>query len=70
MDFNMPPHLKQVVLDKWDGDYHSMDHLRDALGNHKYSEEKWQLFKQFTRELDRIRETNVVEYIPELEGEF
>ena len=67
---NMPPHLKQCVLDKWDGNYHSMDHLRDALGNHKYSEEKWQLFKQFTRQLDRIRGTNVVEYIPELEGEF
>ena len=31
---------------------------------------EWKLFKQFTRELDRIRGTNVLEYIPQLEGEI
>tara|TARA_B100001094_G_scaffold96998_1_gene93029 strand:+ start:564 stop:1856 length:1293 start_codon:yes stop_codon:yes gene_type:complete len=67
---NIPPHLKQRVLDKWDKNYHAMDYLRDALKNPKYKEKEWELFKHFTRELDRIRGTNVLDYIPELEGEF
>tara|TARA_X000001036_G_C20671186_1_gene802536 strand:+ start:504 stop:1886 length:1383 start_codon:yes stop_codon:yes gene_type:complete len=67
---NMPPHIKQRVLDKWDGNYHSMDYIRTALENPKYKEKEWELFKHFTRELDRIRGTNVLDYIPELEGEF
>jgi hypothetical protein len=35
-----------------------------------YDEKQWELFKHFTRELDKIRGTDVLEYIPQLEGEF
>lgn len=67
---NMPPHIKQRVLDKWDKNYHALDRLRDSMKNPKYKPDQWELFKHFTRELDRIRGTNVLDYIPELEGEF
>ena len=32
--------------------------------------DQWELFKNFTRDLDDIRNTNVLDYIPQLEGEF
>ena len=67
---NMPPHLKQRVLDSWDKGYHLLDYMRDHLKKTEYDEEQWELFKQFTRELDKIRGTNVLDYIPQLEGEF
>ena len=67
---NMPPHLKQRAIDCWDGMYHSLDALREALTRPEYDKNQWKLFKQFTRELDRIRGTNVLQYIPQLEGEI
>jgi len=35
-----------------------------------YDENKWQLFKQFTNELDKMRGTNILDCVPQLEGEF
>jgi len=67
---NMPPHIKQRVIDTWDKNYHSLDRIRDSMKNTKYKPDQWELFKHFTRELDRIRGTNVLDVIPQLEGEF
>ena len=67
---NMPPHVKQRVLETWDKGYHSLDFMRENLHKTKYKEDQWQLFKNFTRDLDDIRKTNVLDYIPQLEGEF
>ena len=67
---NMPPHVKQRVLETWDKGYHSLDFMRENLHKTKYKEDQWQLFKNFTRDLDDIRNTNVLDYIPQLEGEF
>ena len=66
----MPPHIKQRVIDCWDKKYHLLDELRERMLVQKYNQNKWQLFKQFTRELDKMRGTNILDYIPELEGEF
>mgnify|MGYP001164988001 CR=1 FL=1 len=67
---NMPPHLKQRVLETWNKGYHQLDYMREHLKKPNYNEEQWQLFKQFTQELDKLRDTNVLDYIPQLEGEF
>ena len=67
---NVPPHIKQRVIDCWDKKYHLLDELRNRMLVQEYDENKWQLFKQFTRELDNMRGTNVLDYIPQLEGEF
>ena len=67
---NMPPHIKQRVLDRWNKNYHSMDYLRDSMKRTKYDEYQWQLFKQYTTELDKIRKQSVLDHIPELVGEF
>ena len=67
---NMPPHIKQRVIDCWDKKYHLLDELRNRMLVQEYDENKWQLFKQFTRELDNMRGTNVLDYVPQLEGEF
>ena len=67
---NMPPHIKQRVLENWNKGYHQLDYMREHLRKTKYSEKQWQLFKHFTIELDKLRGTNVLDYIPELEGEF
>ena len=66
----MPPHIKQRVLDRWNKNYHSMDYLRDSMKRTKYDEYQWQLFKQYTTELDKIRKQSVLDHIPELVGEF
>ena len=66
----MPPHLKQRVLETWDKGYHQLDYMREHLKKPNYDQEQWELFKQFTQELDKLRGTNVLDYIPQLEGEF
>ena len=49
---------------------YNLDFMRENLHKTKYKEDQWQLFKNFTRDLDDIRKTNVLDYIPQLEGEF
>ena len=44
--------------------------MREHLKKPNYDQEQWELFKQFTQELDKLRGTNVLDYIPQLEGEF
>ena len=67
---NMPPHIKKRVIETWDKKYHLLDELRNRMTVTDYSEKQWKLFKQFTNELDKMRGTNVLDYIPQLEGEF
>ena len=67
---NMPPHIKQRVIDCWDKKYHLLDELRERMLVQNYDENKWQLFKQFTNELDKMRGTNILDCVPQLEGEF
>ena len=66
----MPPHIKKRVLETWDKKYHLLDELRERMLVQEYDEHKWKLFKQFTRELDKLRGTNILDYIPQMEGEF
>ncbi len=67
---NMPPHIKQRVIDAYDKDYHVLEEIKNKMYDTNYDEKQWELFKHFTRELDKIRGTDVLEYIPQLEGEF
>ena len=60
---NMPPHIKKRVVETWDKKYHLLDELRNRMTVTDYSEKQWKLFKQFTNELDKMRGTNVLDYI-------
>ncbi len=71
LDLNiMPMYLKEAVLARWTKKYHALDVLRERLTVDSYDEKNWNLFKQFTSELDRMRGTNIVDHIPEMAGEF
>ena len=71
LDLNiMPTHIREAVLARWTKNYHALDALKDRLSVDNYDEKNWNLFKQFTRELDRMRGTNIVDHIPEMAGEF
>tara|TARA_X000001036_G_scaffold75471_1_gene67005 strand:- start:8276 stop:9532 length:1257 start_codon:yes stop_codon:yes gene_type:complete len=67
---NMPLHIKQRVIDSWDKKYHLLDELRKRMLVKEYDEKQWHLFKKFTKALDKMRGTNVLDYIPQMEGEF
>ena len=67
---NMPPHIKKRVIETWDKKYHLLDELLKKMYNDDYDAHQWELFKQFTINLDKMRNTNVLDYIPQLEGEF
>ena len=67
---NMPLHIKQRVIDSWDKKYHLLDELRKRMLVKEYDKKQWHLFKKFTKELDKMRDTNVLDYIPQMEGEF
>ena len=67
---NMPPNVKKDVLSKWTKDYPILRNLRKMLSQETYNEHEWELFKQFTIELDRMRKTDVKKVLPELAGEF
>ena len=67
---NMPPHVKKIALQKWTKDYPILRKLRKQLSNEKYDKEQWELFKKFTIELDKMRNTDVKKVLPELVGEF
>lgn len=67
---NMPPNVKKDVLSKWTKDYPILRNLRKMLSQETYNEHEWELFKQFTIELDRMRKTDIKKVLPELAGEF
>ncbi len=67
---NMPLHIKQRVIDSWDKKYHLLDELRKRMLVKEYDEKQWHLFKKFTKALDKMRGTNVLDCIPQMEGEF
>jgi radical SAM protein with 4Fe4S-binding SPASM domain len=67
---NMPAHVKQRVLESWDKKYHLLDELRERMLVTEYDLHAWQLFQQFTVQVDRLRGTDVLDYLPQLKGEI
>lgn len=66
----MPDKLKQKVYDIIsEKDYYSLQSIKKSLEKRCYDEHKWQLFIEFTKELDKMRNTNVLDVIPYL-GEY
>jgi len=69
LDINiMPDKYKQIAIDKMK--YKSLDTIKSALSKSSYDDKQWQLFKQFTSELDKMRNTDIKNIVPELAGEF
>jgi len=50
--------------------YKSLDTIKKALTKSSYDEKQWELFKQFTIELDKMRDTDIKTVVEELAGEF
>lgn len=69
LDINiMPDKYKQMAIDKMK--YKSLDTIKKALTKSSYDEKQWELFKQFTIELDKMRDTDIKTVVEELAGEF
>lgn len=72
LDINiMPDQLKQraisIIEEK---NYKSLDIIKKALSRSSYDERLWNLFIGFTNDLDKMRNTDVKQVIPELEEYF
>ena len=68
---NMPSELKKLAREKLNKyPYANIDSIKTALANTEYSQTQWQTFIDFTRDLDKLRDTNVVDVIPELTTYF
>jgi hypothetical protein len=58
-----------------EGSYHAeefeyqtgIDDIRKGLETGSYNERNWQHFIQYTKDLDRLRDTDTFKYIPELQ---
>ena len=67
----MPDYLKAIAYDRIkDLEPKYFDNMKKSLQVKSHDPELWELFKQYTVELDKMRETNVLEVLPELTGEF
>ena len=50
--------------------YKSLNIIRTALTKSSYNEKQWNLFIKFTKELDKMRNTDIREVVPELKEYF
>ena len=72
LDINiMPDKLKQHAIDIIDQkNYHSLQTIKRTLQRPSYDAENWKLFIEFTRELDKMRKTDVTTVVPQLKEYF
>lgn len=72
LDINiMPNKLKQRAIDIIEEkNYNSLNTIKHALSKSSYDERLWNLFINFTKDLDKIRNTNIRNVVPELREYF
>lgn len=72
LDINiMPIGLKHIALQKLSQkDYKSLHNIKSALLNENTDEKNWNLFIEFTKSLDRMRNTDVTKVVTELNRYF
>lgn len=72
LDINiMPDKLKQRAIDIIDSkNYKSLQTIRNSLTKSSYDSFNWGLFVDFTKNLDKMRGTSVVDVVPELKEYF
>ena len=67
----MPIRLKHIALQKLSQkDYKSLHNIKSALLNENTDEKNWNLFIEFTKSLDRMRNTDVTKVVTELSRYF
>ena len=66
---NIPNELKEKCFDNLNH-IKDFNHLLSSMKNTKFDDNKWNIFCNFTNELDRIRNTNILEHLPEMEPWF
>ena len=66
---NIPNELKEKCFDNLNH-IKDFNHLLSSMKNTKFDDDKWNIFCNFTNELDRIRNTNILEHLPEMEPWF
>ena len=67
----MPNELKQRAIDIiYQKNSKCLNILRTALTKSSYNEKQWNLFIKFTKELDKMRNTDIREVVPELKEYF
>jgi hypothetical protein len=67
----MPDSLKQLAQKRIQASgYKSLQQIGRSLDRSSYDDQQWKLFCDFTRELDIMRDTNVLDVVPELKGYY
>ena len=67
----MPDDLKQTAIDIIEQkNYKSLQNIKSALKRQSYDEQKWQLFIEFTKQLDYMRNTDIKQIVPQLKDYF
>jgi len=72
LDINiMPDKLKQKAVEIIEQkNYRSLQTIKSALGKSSYDEHKWNLFIDFTNQLDIMRNTSIKDVVPQLKEYF
>lgn len=72
LDINiMPDRLKQRAIDIINTkNYKSLQIIKRNLKNKNFDQRNWDLFLKFTNELDKIRNSNIKDVVPELRDYF
>ena len=72
LDYNiMPDKLKEIAYNIiTEKNYRSLNSIKESLTKKTYDEHKWKLFISFTKELDKMRGTNILDVVPYLEKYF
>ena len=72
LDINiMPDPLKQLAQKRIQASgYKSLQQIDQSLDRSSYDDRQWKLFCDFTRELDIMRDTHVLDVVPELKGYY
>ena len=66
---NIPDQLKEKCFNEL-GNIKDFDHLLKSMKETKFDKNKWNIFCRFTKELDTMRNTDILEHLPEMKPWF
>jgi hypothetical protein len=66
---NVPDEMRDIALNQLQG-IDDFKNLSKSLHNRKFDQDKWNTFIDFTIDLDKLRNDNILDHCPEFEKYF
>jgi hypothetical protein len=66
---NLPDDLRDLAIENLSL-FSDFDNLVESMKNRKFEPELWEVFINFTNDLDKMRDDNVIDAVPELKDHF